>query len=272
MKSVKVKSRKEPFVDKTRTKIWQESAADPQGYIADHACCHGYSTQSLLEEGYSQTDMTFLLLKGELPSRLQLKLLDALSVALCNPGPRHPATRAVMESAVSKTHSHHFLPIGLMLLGGDKAAGSVESVMRYLRLNKRKRPAELAQQALMDYSGPENDLEIAPGFGPHFEQRELYFVHLAQSIQSTVKGDDLIYLNWSLAFDESLADSANALKATALAAAVFLDLGFHPRVGPGLFQLLSAPGLLAHGIEMMSQPISAMPFVADENYHFIDES
>jgi citrate synthase len=30
--------------------------------------------------------------------------------------------------------------------------------------------------------------------------------------------------------------------------------------------LLSAPGLVAHGLEMANKPITAMPFVKDENY------
>ena len=51
-----------------------------------------------------------------------------------------------------------------------------------------------------------------------------------------------------------------------VAAAVFADLGFHPRYGAGLFQLLSAPGLLAHGMEQANKPITAMPFVSDNAY------
>ena len=51
-----------------------------------------------------------------------------------------------------------------------------------------------------------------------------------------------------------------------IAAAVFTDLGFSPRAGAGLFQLLGAPGLLAHGAELANKPVTAMPFVKDENY------
>jgi hypothetical protein len=57
---------------------------------------------------------------------------------------------------------------------------------------------------------------------------------------------------------------------TGLAAAAFLDLGIHPRVGPGLFQLISSSGLLAHATEMAARPMTAMPFVPDECY--IDET
>jgi citrate synthase len=269
--SVKVRSRRDPFLDKVKTKIWKELSKEPQGYIAEQATCYGYPLLELIQAGYSQTDITYLLLSGNLPSLHQRQLLDALSIAICNPGPRHPATRAVMESAVSKTRSPNYLPIGLMVLSGTNSAASVEAIMRFLRLNKRKTHPEFSEVLISNYIGPENDNEIAPGFGPHFEQREPLFINLAKLIRKTFKETPLKYLDWCLAFDDSLSETCCGMKSTALAASIFLDLGFHPRIGPGLYQLLSAPGLLAHGIEMMGQPLSAMPFVADEHYHYVGD-
>ena len=53
---------------------------------------------------------------------------------------------------------------------------------------------------------------------------------------------------------------------TGVAAAVLTDLEFQPRLGAGIFQLLCAPGLLAHGVEMYGKPITAMPFPTDKDY------
>jgi citrate synthase len=53
---------------------------------------------------------------------------------------------------------------------------------------------------------------------------------------------------------------------TGVTAAVFSDLGFQPKAGGSLFQLLGSPGLVAHGLEMSGKPLLAMPFVKDENY------
>lgn len=269
MSSVKVESRKDPFVLKAKTKIWKETATQKHGYLANRAACYGYDIVELMQADYSQTDMTFLLLQGELPSPQARALLDALSVLLSNPGPRHPATRAVMEASVSKTRSQHFLPIGLMVLSGEDGAESVENIMRFLRLNRRKNPKELIQSFIDTYDGPENDVEIIPGFGSHFEQRAALYRHYANSIQIKFQSHQLAYLKWCLELDKALSETPCGIKVTALAAAIFLDLDFHPRHGPGLFQLLSAPGLLAHGIEMMNKPLSAMPFVDDENYHLV---
>ncbi len=269
MKEVEVKSRNDPFVSRASTTICCESASEEQGYVTHSAAYYGYSVQELMDKGYSQTDMVFLMLSGELPSREQRQLLDALSVVLCNPGPRHPATRSVMEAAVSKTHSPHFIPIGLMVLGGELAAGAVESAMRYMLLHINEVPSELAGTILNEYKGSEEDPELIPGFGPHFGQREPMYIDLGNAIRSKFIDQELAFLEWSLEFDQCLLDTSCGLKTTALAAAIFLDLGFDPRMGPGLFQLLSSPGLLAHGIEMIGKPLTAMPFVNDENYHHI---
>jgi len=49
-------------------------------------------------------------------------------------------------------------------------------------------------------------------------------------------------------------------------AAILCELGFQPRMGAGMFQLISAPGIFAHGIEMANKPITAMPFPDDKDY------
>jgi citrate synthase len=272
-KTVAVESRKESFEAKAKTTIWHEKSTDNHEYVVSEAFCHGYSLQSLLEKGYGITDMVFLLTRGELPTTEQRGLFDALGVALCNPGPRHPATRAAMEAAVSKTRSPHLLPISLMVMGGCHAGGGVEAAMRFFRLNKKKPKTELITSLLKTYAGPEQDRELVPGFGPHFGSREPLYGNLGKAIQQKFRKNKLEFLSWSLEMDELLNSNKApcALKASGLAAAVFLDLGFHPRYGICLLQWLAAPGLLAHGLEMANKPITAMPFVADENYHHLDQ-
>ena len=263
-------SRNESFVAKARTKIWQEIPDADHEYLATSAYCFGYSQEALLEKGYGITDMLFLLTQGELPSSSQRKLLDALGLALSNPGPRHPATRAAMEGAVSKTRPRHLLPISLMVLGGEHAAGGVEPAMRFLRLNKKKTPEQLFASTLETYDGPEGDVEFLPGFGPHYEARETLHGNLGRVIKRKFAEVNLPYLDWSLKMDELLRGTSCALRSPGLAAAVMLDLGFHPRAGVALYQYLSAPGLIAHGIELSNQSLTSMPFVADENYQHDD--
>ena len=76
-------------------------------------------------------------------------------------------------------------------------------------------------------------------------------------------------LRWGAEFAEKLWSYGCGWLTTGVAAAALLDLGFHPRAGSGMYQLLSAPGLLAHGLEFANKPITAMPFI-DEEHYFID--
>ena len=73
-------------------------------------------------------------------------------------------------------------------------------------------------------------------------------------------------LRWGNTFACELRKHKMGWLTTGVAAAAFADLSFHPRFGAGLFQLLCAPGLLAHGLEMSTKPITAMPFLQDKDY------
>lgn len=273
-KPVKVKSRNESFVPKAQTAIWQENSDDPNGYVVNRNYCFGYSQEDLIESGYSITDMLYLLTRGELPSTEQRALLDALGVALCNLGPRHPATRAAMEVSVSKTRTPHILPISLMVLGGEHAAGGVESSMRFIRRHKKKPVEDLVSSYLQKHAGSEEDAELMPGFGPRFGTREPLYANLANTIRRRFDKTDLPFLDLALAIDKEFQNKRmnHAIKSNGLAAAIFLDLGFHPRFGSALMQWLVAPGLLAHGLEMSNKPLTAMPFVTDDSYHHLGNS
>lgn len=87
-------------------------------YIAEHCRCRGYDLFELVQKR-SFVDIIYLLLRGELPTKDQAQLFETLLVALINPGPRHPATRAAMNAGVGKTNTAHILPIALPVLGGD---------------------------------------------------------------------------------------------------------------------------------------------------------
>ncbi len=117
-------SRNTPFARRIRTRIWQELADPRNPWVATDARCHGYAHSEMIGRlDYAQT--LFLLLRGELPGEHQHELLRRFLVAFCNPGPRHGATRAVMNAAASGTRSQHLGAIGLALLGGEHL-GSAE--------------------------------------------------------------------------------------------------------------------------------------------------
>ena len=110
--------RKGVFAEQISTNIWQEIPSEENPYLAQASYCHGYDLMSLMER-CSFEDMVLLLLQGELPTPERRELLRHLMIALVNPGPRHPATRAAISTGVGKSDPMHILPIALMILGGS---------------------------------------------------------------------------------------------------------------------------------------------------------
>lgn len=261
----KVESRNDVFVARTATKIWQEIESPGNPYLAEACLCHGYDLLELTAKR-SFVDTLYLLFRGELPNPDEARLLEHLMIALINPGPRHPATRAAMNAGVGSTDREHILPIALSIYGGSHlGAGEVEPAMDWLRKQRKHDPDQVARELIARSQPPaEGDWHIVPGFGSRFGGIDPMAAKIANHLSSLPGKHET--LAWGNTFAQALNVHDLGWLSPAIAAAVFTDLGFSPRAGAGLFQLLGAPGLLAHGVELSNKPVTAMPFVKDENY------
>jgi citrate synthase len=261
----KVRSRNEAFARRTVTRIWQEQPSEENPYVAASCRCFGYDLIELMERR-SFVDVLFLLFRGELPNREQAELLEGLMIALINPGPRHPATRAAMLAGVGKTNPVHILPISLSILGGSHmGAGTIEEGIRFFRNQIKKEPKVVAGEIMAEFIPPkEGDRHPVPGFGSRFGGVDPIPFQIAERLRELSGAGKA--LAWGAVFAKELRPHGVGWLLPGVAAAVFSDLGIHPRMGGGLFQLLSSPGLLAHGMEFANKPITAIPFPSDENY------
>ena len=260
-----VQSRNTQFAEKIETRIWQEAASPENPYIAEGCRCHGYDLQDLMAK-CSYVEAVYLLFRGELPRIEHAELLQQLMIAMMNPGPRNPATRASMIAGVGKTDTSHLLPIGLMVLGGEHLGSAcMEETVRFFRKNQNKDPKVVVKERLQSNPRPaEGDWHPLPGFGSHFGGRDHLYQKIAdQLIELPGSGKAL---RWGADIAEILSDHNLGWLSTGLVAATLADLGFHPKQCGGIFQLLCSPGLLAHGLEMANKPLSAMPFPKDEDY------
>lgn len=262
----KSRLRNEQFASRVRTTLWLETPSPSNPYIAEQAHCHGYDIFELISKR-SFIDVLFLLFRGELPTHDQARILESLMIGLINPGPRHPATRAAMNTGVGKTDTAHILPIAQLTLGGSYLGGNeVSQAMRFLNKSARKDPREVIEDLLSKHKRTdEGDWHIAPGFGTRFGTVDVLPMRLATVI-AQMPGTGNIW-KWAAEFTDILrAKEECGWLSSGIAAAVLADLGFHPRSGAGMFQLISAPGLLAHGLEMSNKPLTAMPFIDDDHY------
>ncbi|MCL7488740.1 MAG: hypothetical protein M8357_11280 [Desulfobulbaceae bacterium] len=269
--SPKIEKRNIDFASRSETRIAEEDPAPGNPYLAQDCRYYGYNFLDLARKR-SFVDVVFLLLSGELPSTQQSGLLETLMIAFINPGPRHPATRAAMNSGIGRTFNTHILPIGLSVLGGSHLGGEeVTSAMRFFRLHHKKDPEKLVETLMSESDRPhEGDWHIAPGFGSRFGDVD----PLPRKIATLLIGmqGNGAALQWGEKFVTALEPHHLGWLSTGVCAAVFCDLGFHPRAGAGLFQILSAPGILAHGLEFANKPMTAMPFLDEDHYVIAPEA
>jgi len=113
------------------TRIWREEPEAGNPFAARAAFCHGYDVFGEMLGKARWVEMLFLLFRGERPSRGQADLLDALAVALANPGPRDPSVHAAMCAGVGGSTAASSLIASLAVgAGGQGGAREVFLLMK----------------------------------------------------------------------------------------------------------------------------------------------
>ncbi len=260
-----IESRGKDFVTRPSTAIWEEIPAKDNPYLAETVRCQGYDLIDLMGK-CSYLEVFFLLFRGELPAPIHIQLLEKLMIALINPGPRHPATRSAMVAGASKTTPENYLPISLSILSGSHlGANEVQLSMRFQKDQINQDPIEVANEFFTKGAfRSSDDSQPAPGFGARFGSIDPLVSQIASQLLNCPGAGSA--LKWGSHFARELSSRGYGWLNTGLAASVFIDLGFSENAGPGLFQIISAPGLLAHGAEFSEKPMTAMPFPKDDNY------
>lgn len=267
-KPKKVHRRNIKYASRTVTRIWEEQPSPQNPYLAERCRCRGYDLFDLMEKR-SFVDMLYLLMLGELPSKEHAKILETLMIAFINPGPRHPAARAAIYAGCSRTQTSHLLPIALSVLSGEHLGGAeVTASMRFFQKHQEITPKAVAEDLLQNLTKtppPEKgDRRIAPGFGSRFNGIDPLSQAIAERLKQLPGCGNAF--QWGDAFSSLISPQGMGWLNPGICGAIFLDLGFPPRAGAGLFQLLCAPGLLAHGLELADQPINSIPFLDEDHY------
>jgi citrate synthase len=170
-----------------------------------------------------------------------------------------------MNAAVGKTNAAQFLPLSLSVLGGSHlGADEVKQTMKFLRNSLEKDPKNLVREALAQGRPEAGDWHPVPGFGSRFGSIDLQ-ASKAGHFLSNLEGAGPA-LKWSAQLAEELREHQMGWLDPSVAAATLMDLGFSDFAAMGLFQLVRAPGLLAHAVEMSGKPLTAMPFLGDDRY------
>jgi citrate synthase len=216
--------------------------------------------------GARWVEMLYLLFRGEAPSAAQADLLEALAVALANPGPRDPAVHAAMCGGAAGSTMASCL-MAALAVGAGRYSGAREVLTAIegwetcdTDLGAWRRWLAAVQQP--GDAGVWPAPEHAPGFDPHGVSTPAIVCQALETLAAIGPGPRLPWLQQSLAALESAAGGTLAL--TGVAAAALADLGFSPEEGEALHLMLRLPGAAAHALEQRGYGYKRFPFYSVE--------
>ena len=213
----------------------------------------GY-TQSELIENLSFSDMVFLLLKGNLPTKKQSTIFQHVLVSFADHGITPPSTQTARIIASSGSPLNNAVAGGLLSFGKNHAGAIKKSMDLFQNEVKKidfsiedenKVLVKLAMDIVNKYT--DKNLKI-PGFGHRYHSED----PRAKKLLELVIEEGFIgaHVKLAIVLDNLLSDKKNIhLNVDGINGAILSDLGFDSELGLGVFMIGRMPGLIAHSYE-----------------------
>lgn len=244
-----------------RSHIWREEPEPDNAFAARAAYCSGYDVYGEMLGHARWVEMLYLLFLNEAPSAAQADVLEALSIALANPGPRDASVHAAMCGGVCGSTAASSL-MAALAVGAGQYSGGHEVFLAMegwaacgIDLDAwRKHFASPSEASGSIWPKSEH----APGFDPHGISTATTVKQTLSCLAEFKTGKYLRWLQQNLSGMETAAGCPLAL--SGVAAAAFADLGFTPDQGEMLHLLLRLPGAAAHALEQRPLGYKNFPF------------
>lgn len=206
----------------------------------------GYPVEQLIGQ-VTFAEQIWLLLRGDLPTPVQGRLLEAALVAAVDHGPQAPSIAAARMAATCGVGLNSAVATGTGLLG-DVHGGAGQQCMEVLA---RITGGEDARAIVAEYRERRAYL---PGFGHRFHPRDPRRDPLLALVAEAVDSGEVPgrALAAGLALEEALAEGRTRpvpMNIDGATAIIYAELGFPPELGRGLFVLSRSVGILAHAWE-----------------------
>lgn len=243
------------------TSIWREEAEPDNPFATRIAYCRGYDVYGQMLGNARWVEMIFLLFQPDAPTALQADMLEALAVALANPGPRDASVHAAMCGGVGGSTAAASLMAALAVGAGQLSGGrevflAMEGWERcgtdLVTWNKHLAHMHNIPGSIWP------DSEHAAGFDPNGVATPTHISQTLDCLAGLSTGTCLTWLKSNLPELETAAGHPLAL--SGVAAAAFCDLGFTPEQGEMLYLLLRLPGAAAHALEQRHKGYKSFPF------------
>lgn len=226
----------------------------------------GYDITDIMAN-LSYAETVYLILKGELPSRAEAALMNAILVSSIDHGATPPSvlgTRTVMSGG----NSLNAALAGGVLVIGDTHGGAIEQSAKIMQeWVARGEDAATTAGSIITWLGETK--RRMPGFGHRLHKIDPRTARLfAIAAEHGYAGK---HIELCRAMEKALADKLGKqlpINVDGAIAAVISDMGFDWRLGKGFFIISRMPGLLAHAYEEMTREkpmrkLGPLPFEYD---------
>ncbi|HVP06824.1 MAG TPA: citryl-CoA lyase [Candidatus Acidoferrum sp.] len=226
----------------------------------------GYQIADVMEH-LSYAEAVYLILKGELPTKAEAALMNAILVSSIDHGASPPSVLGT-RTVVSGGNSLNAAIAGGVLVIGDTHGGAIEQSAKILQewAKKDGEPGTLAGQIV---AWLDQTRRRMPGFGHRLHNIDPRTGKLFEI--AARHGYSGRHIELCKAVEQELAaktGKALPINVDGAIAAVISDMGFDWRLGKGFFIISRVPGLLAHAYEEMTREkpmrkLGPMPFEYD---------
>lgn len=251
------------------TRIWKEEPEPDDPFAPRAAYCRGYDVFGQMVGKARWVEMLVLLLRDDRPGPAVLDMLEALAVALANPGPRDPSIHAAMCGGVGGSTAAATL-IAALAVGAGRYRGArdvFDAMCAWQDCGSdldgwTERVACIDTDTADIWPAPEHP----PGFNPHGVATASIVCQLLDILADIGREFGAApRLCWLSAQRETIERNIGMpLDISGVAAAALADMGFSAAEGEMLYLLLRLPGAAAHALEQEAGGFKNFPFYAVE--------
>lgn len=235
---------------------WRTSIIDMQpGSIR----FRGYAIQDLIGNvGFAE--MAWLMMRGDLPTRQQGRLLEAALVAAVDHGPQAPSIAISRMASTCGVGLNNAMASALNVLGDVHGGAGEQAVELYVRIDASVQAgSDLAAAVALELDAyTQEHGKYVPGFGHRFHQLDPRAPRLLGLVDAAA-AEQVVTGNFAAigrAIEQTLQQRKNRpipMNVDGATAVIYAELGFPPALARGLFCLSRSVGILAHAWEQMEQ-------------------
>ena len=219
----------------------------------------GYPIEQLIG-AITFPQMVWLMVRGELPTPAQARLLEAALVASVDHGPHAPSIAISRMAITCGAQLNNAMASAINVLA-DVHGGAGQQCMEFYQMIRRRSETGQGLEAAVEAALPEYQEKhgkIVGGFGHRWHPIDPRTAPLLSMVQECANAGEISgeYIGIGRAVESVLTRmkcKPIPMNIDGSTAVIFSELGFDPEMGRGLFILSRSVGILSHAWEQKQQ-------------------